>query len=801
MRFLFIHIFLSLFLSMNIFAQNIEVLNESTKEPIENVAIFNKSRNIATLSDRYGIANINKFDENDSLFFQHPSFATVSMTKKEAAELTSVLMSKRYILIDEFVISATKSKEKKRDVPYMIDVIDMNSPGLLNSQNSADLLLNSGNLLVQKSQGGGGSPILRGFEANKILLVVDGVRMNNAIYRSGHLQNSLTIDNAILDRVEVIYGPSSLIYGSDALGGVIHYYTHDPELSNDQKYRFFANAYTQYSTANNGEVVHLDFNNGFRKFGFLSSVTYKNFGDSRMGENKNPFYEDFGELHHYVRRINGMDSTVSNPDPYVQRNTGYSQIDLLHKIKYSPSQYYDWIINLQYSTSSDIDRFDKLNDYASFDPAEMEYAEFYYGPQNRLLASLKSVVKKNNGFFTNLTTTMAYQRIDEDRISRRFRNDDKMFQEENVDVYTLNIDFLKLLNDVNRFNYGLEVTANNVRSDAYYENIISKAIIPAQTRYPDGGSQTASYSAYANYKWLSNPKYVFSAGMRYQYGTATSAFNPGGILPYDQISVNNGALTGSISFSYHPGNKWQLNMIASTGYRNPNVDDYGKVRAKSGRVTVPNPGLEPEYTYNAEMGISKTFEGYIKMNITGFYTLLTNAIVRTNYSLNGSDSLEYDGKMYSIITNSNANRAYIRGVSFNVLSDLNSDLSFKSSLNIMKGEDISDDVPLAHIPPVFGTTSVKYSINKISGEIFVHYNGWKDIDDFSPLGEDNEDEATQYGYPGWYTLNLRSAWQFNPKLSLHISVENIFDSFYKPFASGIAGTGRNFIFTLRYNGR
>ena len=90
-------------------------------------------------------------------------------------------------------------------------------------------------LSIQKSQLGGGSPIIRGFEANRVLLVVDGVRMNNAIYRSGHLQNALTVDANALEIVEVVFGPSSTIYGSDALGGVVHFYTKKPEFSKNDK--------------------------------------------------------------------------------------------------------------------------------------------------------------------------------------------------------------------------------------------------------------------------------------------------------------------------------------------------------------------------------------------------------------------------------------------------------------------------------------------------------------------------------------------------------------------------------------
>ena len=779
-------------------AQDIKVLSESTKEPVPNVALFNKQKNLATLTDEEGKANISIFGDSDSIFFQHPSFNQVVYLKKDLVNINVVYLTKRVILIDEFVISATKSRESKKNVAYQVDILNSENLSESTATSAADILLSSGNLLVQKTQGGGGSPILRGMEANRVLLVIDGVRMNNAIYRSGHLQNAITLDNSILDRVEITYGPTSLIYGSDALGGVVHYYTKDPQLNEDpeRKDNFNANAYIRYSTANKGKMTHLSFNNGFEKIGFLTSVSYKDLGDIRMGDFKNPFYGDFGEIRHYVAQIDRRDTTLDNPDPFVQLNTAYSQIDVLQKVKFSPSKYYDWILNFQYSTSSEIDRLDMLNDYEG---DNLKYAEYYYGPQKRLLSSLKSVVKKDNLLFTNMTSIVAFQNIDEDRVSRRFNHDERLRQEEDVDVYSLNIDFLKLFDTKNRLNYGIELTHNNARSDAWYEDIMTLEKSIAETRYPDGGTFAWSYSGYGSYKWLIDPAFVFSAGMRYHYGRYRSEFLPGGVLPYNEILINNGALTGSISMVFSPGPSWKFTTIASTGFRNPNVDDYGKVRAKDNLVTVPNPDLKSEYTYNVEAGVSKTIEGYIQLNATAFYTLLTNAIVRTDFQLNGSDSLEYDGEMYRIITNSNANSAYIKGISMNILSDLNSNLSFRSTLNLTKGWNTTDNVPLGHIPPMFGRTTVRYHLKNNITELFVDYNGWKDIEDMSPYGEDNEQEATEYGWPGWYTVNIKSTFQINRLIQIQLGIENIFDTFYKPFASGVAAPGRNFIFTLRAN--
>jgi hemoglobin/transferrin/lactoferrin receptor protein len=269
-------------------------------------------------------------------------------------------------------------------------------------------------------------------------------------------------------------------------------------------------------------------------------------------------------------------------------------------------------------------------------------------------------------------------------------------------------------------------------------------------------------------------------------------------LPYDRIRINNGALTGSASLVYTPAQTWQYDFILATGFRNPNVDDYGKVRAKNEYVTVPNENLRSEYTYNAEIGISKRIPGVATFSGSFFFTYLTHAIVRTDYTINGSDTLLYDGQYYRIITNSNASLATIQGVSLNVRSDLQGSIRFAGTFNYLKGNDITNDVPLGHIPPVFGLASLSHHLEKLTSELYIHYSGKKYWSDMTPYGEDNEAEAIPgEGFPAWYTVNLRSQYRINEQFSVQLAIENLFDRFYKTFASGIAAPGRNIILTLR----
>lgn len=775
-------------------AQQIIVIDASDRDPIEHVAVFNNSRERSSITDTLGMLDLSIFSPSDTLVFQHPSYLTQHLYMGKLKEMSFVGLERKNVMIDEFVISASKYRESKLIIPYMVDVLEESMIRESTGMTAADILEGTGNIMVQKTQGGGGSPVLRGFEANKILLVVDGVRLNNAIYRSGHLQNSITIDPSILQRTEVIFGPSSIIYGSDALGGVIHYYTRDPELSGDKPTLVKAGAHAQYATANKGYSGHLDFSLGKKRWAFLSSISYKDFGDLRMGSRRDPTLGDWGKMMHYVDQVNGVDSTFANPDPLVQRNTGYSQMDLLQKIRFTPSIYVDWIINLQYSTSSPINRLDKLNDYSGSD---LKYAEYYYGPQNRLLASLKNVLKKDNLFFTNLTSLLAFQKIDEDRYSRKFRLDEKLAQQEDVSVFSLNTDFLKVWGPSHKLNYGLELNYNQLTSEAWYENIHNGEKTPAQTRYPEGGSYTWNASAYVSYKWIIAEKGVLNGGVRYSQAGLSSSFTAG-ILPYEEIDINNGALTGSLGFKYTPNEKWQVNTIISSGFRNPNVDDFGKVRAKDDYITVPNASLSPEYSYNAEIGLSRLVEGYMKFELVGYYTYLKDAIVRTAYQINGEDSLMYDGDLYRVSANYNAQEGMIYGGALLLTANLNRNISIKGTLNYTKGLNISDDVPLGHIPPLFGRTTISYRSDRFFLDIYAIYQGWKRIEDFSPYGEDNEGEAMEYGYPSWWTLNIKTGFSLGQYFDILLALENIFDEFYKPHASGISAPGRNLILSARF---
>lgn len=791
----------------NVFAQRISILDNSDLQPISGVKISNSYKNIVLYSNSKGEADITAFADNDSIILSHVSFQAISTLKsKLITKGAKIYLQDNVIKMNEVVISANKVGDAKANIPNKVDVISAKQILFRNPQTAGDMLQQTGNIFVQQSQMGGSSPVIRGFEANKVLMVVDGVRMNNAIYRSGHLQNVITIDPNALENVEIVFGPGSVIYGSDALGGVMSFFTRKPILSDDDKVNFHANAMMRYSSANNEKNVSAGFNIGYKKIAFYTHISVKDLGDLRMGEMRNPLYGDWGKCMFYTQRINGKDSMVKNTDPYLQKNTGYKQYDIMQKVLYKPNENIQFTLNAQYSTSSDVPRYDRLTDIDA-KTGLPSTAEWYYGPQQRLLTILKTELFKKYFMYDNATINLAYQNISEDRIQRKFGNNSKEFREETVDIASMNIDMFKQICPKSKLFYGGEFVYNNVLSNAYAKNIVTDKISKnISSRYPDNGSTYQSLAAYITHNWQLNPKLIFSQGIRFSNVQLNSEYTDTMMkimkFPFDKkISQNNSAVNGSLGLVYTPGYDWKLSAITSTGFRAPNVDDLTKVndsKGKSRLLVVPNPNLKPEYVINQDLTIGKTFYEKYQVEVTGFYSLINNPIVARPFLFNGEDSVKYDGYLCQVQANVNAKQAFITGMQFNFLGQMNRYVSLTSNLTYTYGRT-NDNKPMDHIPPIFGQTSLRIEVKKLKAEFAVRYSRWKKLYDYSASGEDNLQYATAYGTPDWYTLNLRAAYQINKYFNLQLGVENILDDYYRQFASGISAPGRNIYTSLKFN--
>ena len=734
------------------------------------------------------------------LIISTSSFSQVVNTSTSQADTV------RNAYLKEIVISANKIPEQRRTVSQQIQIVHPQVIRDFNAQNAGDLIQNTGVVAIQKSQQGGGSPMIRGFEASRVLLMIDGVRMNNLIYRAGHLQNVITVDNNMLDHAEVLFGPSSTVYGSDALGGVIHFYTRNPVLSGGDQMKIGGNAFFRYGAVNQEKTSHVDVNIGGSRFASLTSFTYSHFDDLTMGKETNSSIgEQFGLRPQYAVRAsdNSGDILVQNGDPYKQIQSGYKQWDLLQKFLFKQNDRVSHLINFQYSNSTNVPRYDRLTDPTS---TGLKYAEWYYGPQTRLMGSYKLQVSGLGKIADNMTATVSYQSIEESRHDRRFGNNNRNDRTEKVNVVGLTIDFSKA-SGKNSFRYGFDGQFNSLKSTAVATDVTTGTQGPKDTRYPDGDNTMNMVALYATHTRYLSEKWTMNDGVRLGISSLNSTFIDKTFFPFPYDKVTQSPTFGSVNLGviYAP-TSWKFSFMASSGFRVPNVDDMSKVfesvagnSTTTGTLVVPNPNLKPERTLNGDLSVTKFLGDKVRWEATFFATNISDAIVTTPTTFNGQSTISYDGFPADVFSSQNTQSAYILGYSTTFRAELSKKIVLTASYNDTKGrvKTTTYETPLDHVAPAFGRIGIQYNTAKLRSELFSNFNGWKRSEDYSSSGEDNAQYAHAKGMPSWYTINLRIGYEINKTFTFQAGVDNMFDLQYRLFASGINAAGRNIFGTLR----
>lgn len=781
-------------------AQELVIKDRITLQSLEMAAVYRLNPTVAVITNFKGRVDISALKDADSIHVQLLGYkpAVYSYDQLKAMQFKLYLDQADFSL-DEVVISATRWEQNKRDVPQKITMIKPMEVALQNPQTAADMLSASGEVFIQKSQLGGGSPMIRGWATNRVLLVVDGVRMNTAIFRSGNLQNVISLDPLAIDRTEVAFGPGSLIYGSDAIGGVMSFYTLTPSLSTGNGPLFKGNALVRWSSANQEKTGHIDFTIGLKKWSFVTSASYTKYDDLKMGD-KGP--DDYLRPE-YAATIHGADTMMVNEDPLVQVPSGYHQVNLMQKIRFRPNDQLDVNYGFHFSTTSDYSRYDRLLRYRG---GKLRSAEWYYGPQKWMMNTLGINHSEQTSLYNKLNLTMAWQHFEESRHDRDFGDTELRHRTEKVDAYSLNLDLEKDMKKDQQLYYGLEGLVDAVTSVGEDEDISTGATQIGPARYPSPSSWK-SFAAYVTYRIKPVTNLTVQAGLRYNQvlsnGDFDTTFYP---FPFTSFDISTGALTGSAGLAWLPAQSWQINVNLSTGFRAPNIDDVGKVfDSEPGFVVVPNPDLESEYAWNVELGVTKIFEQVVKVDITGYYTLLEDAIVRRDYTLNGMDSIMYDGEMSKVQAMQNAAYAYVYGLQAGIEIKLPADFKIISKFNYQKGEEELDDgsmAPLRHAAPWFGNTHLLWKHKRFTADLFAIYNGEVSNDNLAP-----EEQSKDYMYardadgnpysPSWYTLNIKAMYQVTNFLMVSAGVENLTDQRYRPYSSGITAAGRNFMVSLK----
>ena len=703
--------------------------------------------------------------------------------------------------MDQVVVSYNRWEVNRNEVPNRILKLDLRDAALQNPQTTADLLALSGRVFVQKSQMGGGSPMVRGFSANRLLLSIDGVRMNNAIFRSGNLHNVIAIDPFSIGNAEVMYGPGSIIYGSDAIGGVMDFRTLAAPLSNSDSLRTEGGVALRHSTANRENTLHADIGLGKRRWALLTSFTYSGFDDLMMGRK--------GGQERYLRREfveTGPqgDAVTANQNPRLQRHTGYFQRNIMQKARYKASDNLELQYTLYHASTGDVPRYDRLIQYRQ---GRLRFAEWNYGPMLWTMHHLQATHDRGNVLYDRSRVTLAFQDHRESRIDRTFGSPFRNSQSERVKAWSLNWDARKSLK-AGALSYGLEAVLNRVASEGLRTDISTGTSSGAPSRYPDG-SRWYSAGAYVSWQAEPGPRTSLSTGLRYTHGGLRSVFDTRYVdYPYSEVESGSGALTGSLGMVYRPRAGWQVSGTVSTGFRYPNIDDIGKTfESTPGSLTVPNPGLGSEYIWNLEAGLRHMREGRLQFELNAFLSLLDRAIVRRPFTFNGSDSILFNGTLLAVEALQNASHATVGGLEASFEWRIDRSFALESHLTWTKGSETDDagdaKVPLRHAPPVFGMTRLRFAKGPFRAELAWMYNGRIRAEDLPPTERAKPeiyatDALGRPWSPSWNTLNLRAGWQATRSMLLSLAWENMTDAMYRTYSSGIVAPGSHVVVSARY---
>ncbi len=780
-------------------AQVLKVIDRVSSTPLPLVTIVSETPALFATTDEQGEADITDFAEVEVIEIRYLGYTTLITSFKNLEKHGFVVrLFPSGLSVNGIVVTATRIGQNSGDIPHQVLTLSRREVALQNPQTAADLLGTSGKVFIQKSQQGGGSPMIRGFAANRLLYTIDGVRMNTAIFRGGNLQNVISLDPFVIEKTDVYFGPGSVIYGSDAVGGVMSFQTLTPRLSGEKKTVVNGQVLGRYATANKEKTGHIHLNLGANKWASLTSISANDYGDLKMGENgPDDYLRPF-----YIEHIDGADVIIKNRDPLVQVPSGYRQLNLMQKIRFRPDDHWDLNYGFHQSATTDFSRYDR---HLRQREGEPRYSEWSYGPQKWRMHLLQVDHYTNRTFLDKITLRLAWQQFEESRRERDFQDHLRYERKDKVAAYSFNLDLMKTIDDKHKLFYGLEGVLNHVTSEGAVEEITSSSEFPGPSRYPQ--ADWSSLGLYFTWQQQLSEEFSWQSGMRYSLYQLDADFDTTFYrFPFTKATIDKGSLTGSTGLVYRPSSDWVVMGNFATGFRAPNVDDVGKVfDSEPGAVVVPNPRLAAEYVYNIELGAARVIRGNLKIDLALYYTLLDNAMVRRNFTLNGQDSIVYNGESSRVQAIQNAARAKVYGLQAGMELRLPAGFIFASNLNVQKGQEELDNgstSPSRHAAPTFGISRLTWSGERFKTQLYAVYSAGVDFNDLAQEERGKPEIYAQDGEghpyaPAWYTLNLKASWEISPVVSLNLGWENITDQRYRPYSSGIAAAGSNFIVSLQ----
>ncbi len=643
--------------------------------------------------------------------------------------------------LSEIVVTANRYGSVGINTPEAIKVADELSIRENQLRTAPEALSMTPGVFVQKTNHGGGSPFVRGLTGNQTLLLIDGVRLSNSTTRYGPNQYFNTIDVFSIKKMEVLRGSGSVQYGSDAIGGTIHAFSHQLRTTNNPKWG--SSILTRFATHDMEQSLRAGINYSNSTMALRSGITLRNFGD-----------------------IIGGDTTGT------QAPTGYREFDYDVKGMFILSPLTSLTLNFQDVSQKDVPVYHKV--------ALENYAINEMDPQKRKLAYIKLDHEIGKGIVKAVTATASYQHTREGRNMQK--NGSDMLRTENDKVRTFGFSAEALLKtpEVWSGTVGFEIYNDLVSSSRIDKNLTTGALTGKRGLYPDGSAMTSLAGFTINTFDLRS--WIFTAGAR--LNTYVIKVDDD-VLGESRLSPT--AIVGNMAVLRKLDSASNLFISLNTGFRAPNIDDLGTLGIVDFRYETPNFDLKPESSFQYQLGY-KYNARKIRGEIYIYRNQLYNLIIRKRIEDQYIDE-------YPVYQKENSDRSYIQGFETSWDYDLTDSWNFHADLTYTYGQNLTNDEPVRRIPPMFGRVTAEY--NQHDWIINIE---WITAAKQSRLaqGDIDDNRIPDGGTPGWNIFNINGSynWRF---LTIDMSFKNIFNTDYRYHGSGVNGYGRSLFLTLGIN--
>jgi hemoglobin/transferrin/lactoferrin receptor protein len=644
--------------------------------------------------------------------------------------------------LDEVIVTAQRQERQVMLLPAAVNTLSKQQLAEAGSRSTPEALMAVNGVFVQKTNHGGGSPFVRGLTGNQVLVLVDGIRLNNSTFRYGPNQYLNTIDAFTVKRIEVMKGAGSVQYGTDAIGGVLNILSQDPEFSpvkNEWRCRMAAN----YVTGNMEKTVRGEALYSGKKLAMIAGISKKNFGD-----------------------LIGGDTTGK------QSPSGYDEWSFDFKTKYLLKPHMQLILATQFLRQQSVPVYHKLQ-LENFAINEMD-------PQQRLLSYARLQVHGRSRLVRELEATLSFQQQTEGRNSRKNGSSILRSERDNTNTAGFTIDMFSDINKIWTANSGIELYHDRVSSSRKDVSIQNGATVQNRGLYPDG-SRYGNYSLYTLHHFRFG-KWIADAGLRLNTFSIQVTDSSLG-----RVRINPSAIVGNAALMYQLNNGQTIYAAFSSGFRAPNIDDMGTLGIVDFRYEVPASGLKPEQSQHTEIGYK--FKSRYFSGTTAFYYMhLSNLITRVKM-----EGQTISG--YPVYQKENTEAAYIKGIETEFEYRISKQFNLNAGIAYTYGLSLSKNEPLRRIPPFNGRLMASYRDKKwFAAAVFQFAAKQSRL----AQGDKDDNRIPAGGTPGWQVVNLYGGYQFL-WLRINAGMQNLLNSDYRTHGSGINGVGRSGWISLQIN--